>query len=769
VDLIWKTPLIFEPAGDTGRFFCRGSGYGVTLSAVESAIILEKSSGPTGRQIGRGRTATARSEVERYRVRLRLQGSNPDAPAAGLEELPTRLNYLMGSDPSRWRRSQPAYARVRYSEVYPHIDLVYYGNQRRLEHDFIVHPGGDPARIRLEIDGAERVEIDAAGDLIMHTPAGTARQYKPVAYQEASGQRQPVEARYVLTEIPGIGAVWPRWNVEFEIGDYDPAVPLIIDPVLVYSGLLGGSGVDVGWSLAVDSLGNTVMVGTTLSTNFPVSNALDPEFNGDPALLPNAPPQDVFISKVDRSGTNLIFSTYLGGTGDDAAYSVVLDSSDNIYLAGQTDSTNFPVTLNAVSTNIYGTNLYGIYPYDAFLTKLDPGGSTLLYSTYLGGTNADIGVGVALDDARDAYVTGFTTSPGFGLIDSETPNFSGSFFHAFLTKVTARDSNVFYTIVWGGSGDDRPQAVAVDASHSAVVVGFTDSFNFPVNNALQTNNGGGTADAFVTKWGPSGTNRVYSTYLGGYYDDGAFNVTVDATGQTFVTGTTASPNFPVSQALFPTNNGLTDVFVSVLNAAGSSFVYSTYFGGSGVDESLGIALKPDGSAYVAGNTTSTNLLVTGRIQNAPLGLTNVLVFGLAPGGTSVVYSVALGGTGNSFGTDVALDADGNALVTGVSGSTAFPLLPSTNGLPNVPGATNVILAKIHPGDLRLSAQTDGAGAVALSWPELFRYYAPQSTNVIPATNAWTAVTNPPTLVGTNLVVTLTNTAGNSFFRLAPRP
>lgn len=768
---LWQMPLMFEELEDGGgRFMCRGTGYGVFVSPGEAAIILNQGRppDPAAFRAGRGGVPGEGPRNEQSVIRLKLRGSNQQPQAAGLEEVPTRLNYLLGNDPNRWRRSKPAYSRVRYAEVYPEIDLVYYGNQRQLEFDFVVRPGGDPAVIQLDVTGSERVEIDAQGDLVMHTAAGPARQRKPVVYQDLAGHRRQVTARYVVSETEIPGSTSPRWTVGFAVGQYDQSKPLVIDPVLVYSGLLGGSGNDVGWSVAVDSGGNTVVVGTTLSLNFPVTNALYTNFSGNPTFPPNAPPRDVFVAKIDPSGTNLIFSTFLGGTQDDAAYAVALDSADNIYLAGQTDSTNFPVTLNALSTNIHGTNILGYYAYDAFMTKLDASGSTLLYSSYLGGTNTDVGVGVAVDDAREVYVTGFTASPDFEFDNSMTGFFGGEY-DAFLMKLSAVDRRVFYTVLWGGDADDRAQAVAVDPSHSAVVVGITDSYNFPVTGAFQTNYGGGDSDAFVTKWAPNGTNQIYSTYLGGYSADTGLNVAVDAAGRAFATGATASLNFPTNNALFRTNSGLVDAFVTELDPTGSTLVYSTYFGGTGVDEGWGIALGPDGSAYIAGNTTSTNLAITGRIQNGSLGLTNVLVFGLAPAGAAVQYSVALGGFGSSFGTDVALDADGNALVTGVSGSPSFPLLPSTNGLPHGSAATNAILAKIHPGALTLSAQAVGANGVAVTWPALFQYYAPQSINVIPATNLWTTLTNPPAVIGTNLVLVITNTTGNSFFRLAPRP
>jgi hypothetical protein len=584
-------------------------------------------------------------------------------------------------------------------------------------------------------------------------------------YQEVDGRRKEVAGSYVLSRSGGRAE---SAVISFDVGEYDHSKPLVIDPVLVYSGLLGGIGDDVGWNVAVDSAGNSIVVGETTSVGFPTTNAIFPIYQGDP--LSSGNPREVFISKIGPAGTNLIFSTFLGGTDDDAAYAVALDGVDNIYVTGQTASSNFPVTLNAVSRTIHGVPFFGYYPYDAFVTKLNASGTNLMYSTYLGGTRDDVAVGITVDTGANAYVTGFTSSLDFPTINSSAP-FGGGITDAFVTKLTMQDSNPVYSLVLGGLGEDRGQSIGVDAAGEALVTGFTDSRDFPTANAVQASYGGGVKDVFVTRLSADGSTRLYSTYLGGSADDEGFYLAVDAPGNAIVTGLTTSTNFPVVNALFSTNHGASDVFVAKIVPAGTSLSYSTYFGGSATDEGWGVVLGTNGSAFIVGTTTSTNYLVSEEIQRGLRASFDVFVFGLDATGTGLLYSVAFGGSGNDFGYGITLDSGGNAIITGGSGSSNFPLLPSTNGLPHgvFNGFSDVFLAKIHPGSLYLSITNQGTGTVALSWPEMFSNYSLQVTGALLATNTWTTATNPVVIGGTNIVVNYTNSGSNSFFRLQPGP
>ncbi|HUL51452.1 MAG TPA: SBBP repeat-containing protein [Candidatus Nitrosotalea sp.] len=788
-DWFGRIPLMFERTGDkTNRYVCRNPGSTIAIGPEETVLFLQsKTNGLAAGPRGRGlRRIPQREGDEASRgdqgavVRIHLLGANPGSTDTALDELPTTVNYFIGNDPRAWKHRVPAFAKVRFNDVYPGIDVVYYGNQRQLESDFVVRAGADPGQIRFNVSGAERVTTDPQGDLIIQTKAGPVHQSRPIVYQELPGGRREITSRYVIVSERSDDTPVADIVVCVEVGPYEAGKPLIVDPVLVYSGLLGGTGDDVGWSVAVGTDGNPVIVGETTSLLFFNNNALYPIFHGNP-LSPGLP-RDVFIAKVGSGGTNIIFSTYLGGTQDDAAYSVALDSSNNICLAGQTYSTDFPVTLDAVSLNIHGTNFYGYYPYDAFVTKLDASGSQLLYSTYLGGSRDDVAVGIAVDSADNVYVTGFTASLDYPTINSPPP-IGGGLFDVFVTKLTASDRNLIYSVVFGGLDDDKAQSIAVDSAGNAVVTGFTRSQNFPVTPGAFSSDLHGVRDpilgvfpydAFVTKLSADGTSMIYSTYLGGSADDEGFSVTVDTADNAYVTGVTSSTDFPVSNALYQTNSGSSDVFVTELDPGGANLIYSTYFGGEQTDEGWGITVGTDGSAYVVGSTTSTNLSGADPVQLRLRASSDVLVFGLAPGGTSLLYAAAFGGTGNDFGYGITLDNDGNAIVTGSSNPSLllttndFPLLPPTNGLPHsiVGGLNDAFLTKIYPGSLSLSVQQAGTNNVAVFWPGLFSNHLLQSIDAFQATNIWTTVTNPPSLVGTNLVVTYTNTTSNAFYRLS---
>jgi hypothetical protein len=648
-----RLPLQFEAnEGQTDervKFLARGPGHAVFLTPTETVLVLTKPSrrGPPGLE----HAPNAAGIV----LRMAVLGANPGAVITGRKQLPGKVHYFIGNELTRWRSNVRTYARVHYQDIYPGIDLVYYGNERQLEYDFVVRAGANPRSIVLDFEGVQRLEVDAQGDLVLHTAAGEIRQRKPVMYQEAADGRRPVSGGYVLGGTRRAG---------FQIDDYDTTRPLIIDPVLVYSTYLGGSGSDQGAAIAVDAAGNAYVTGSTQSANFPTAaGAFDTTFNGLP---------DAFVTKLDPSGSALVYSTYLGGSDSDQGAAISVDGAGNAYVTGFTRSFNFPVIPGAFDTTYNGAG-------DVFVTKLNPTGSALVYSTYLGGSDTETGLGIATDVAGNAYVTGVTLSLKFPVTPGAFATTSNGGLDAFVTKLNPTGSALVYSTYLGGNGIDRGFAIALDVAGNAYVTGFTGSPNFPVTlGAFDTTyNGGG--DVFVTKFNPIGSGLVYSTYLGGLGNDEGRGIAVDGGGNAYVTGGTNSANFPTTPGAFDTtfNGGSFDAFVTKLNPIGSGLVYSTYLGGSGTDQGFAIAVDAAGDAYVTGATNSANFPTTvGAVDTTFNGDSfDAFVTKLAPTGSALVYSTYLGGSGNDQGFGIALDLAGNAYVTGFTTSSDFPTTP----------------------------------------------------------------------------------------------
>ena len=640
LDTYGRIPLSFEAnrgqADDAVDFLARGAGYALFLKPSEATLVLSR------------RQANSPSRV----LRMRLVGADAGARAAGAGELEGKVNYLVGDDPSKWRTGVETFGSVSYAGVYPGVDLVYYGNQRQLEYDFRVAPGADPRAVSLRFEGADKVELDAAGDLLLSMGEAVVRQPKPFVYQEVAGARRAVEGGYALGADGRVG---------FALGEYDRSQTLVIDPVIVYSTYLGGTGQEQANGVAVDSAGNAYLAGFTTSTDFPTANAFQAANGGF---------QDAFVTKLNAAGTALVYSTYFGGGAQEQARGLAIDSAGNAYITGVTGSTNFP-TANAVQATKGATNE------DAFLTKLNAAGTALVYSTYLGGGNSsEFGQAVAVDSAGNAYVTGVTFSTDFPTLNPIQAAFGGGSVDAFLTKFNAAGNALVYSTYLGGSNNDTGFGVAADSAGNAYVVGETASTNFPTANAIQAANAGGR-DAFVAKVNAAGSAFVFSTYLGGSGDiDVAQAVAVDAAGNTYVAGQTNSTNFPTANAFQGANGGTTitqDAFLTKFNAAGTALVYSTYFGGLGGEIAFGVKVDSSGNPYIAGTTGSTNTLPTANaVQCTRNGGSDVFVAKFNAAASALVYSTYLGGSDDEDGRMVAVDSAGNAYVAGMTFSTDFP-------------------------------------------------------------------------------------------------
>jgi len=644
---IANAPLYFESnAGqfqNDAQFIARGAECNVMLSPTEAQILLGKSS-----------DAINAPEA----VRLQLLGANRAAKISGRDSLSAKANYFVGSDASQWRAGVPLFSKVSVDEVYPGVQVIYYANQSaQLEYDFLLQPGAAPDQIRFQITGADSVTVDAQGNLVLKLGSEEIQQHRPVAYQESRGVRTPVEASYHLNADGAVG---------FALGQYDKALPLTIDPVLDFLTYLGGKKIEIGQAIALDNNTNIYVAGETLSTGLPVLNPIQfgatnfSKFRGG-----NNAFGDAFVAKYDNAGV-LQFLTYLGGKNDDAARGIVYDPVGNgVWVTGFTDSTNFPL-VNPVRSKIGGEvkNARRVPPVDAFICKLDPSGTNLLFSTYFGGDSIDEGLGIAVDAAGGIYVTGITSSTNLlGAAGSGTyqTNLNG-LFDGFVTKLTGAEGvyTNAYTTYYGGTNDDYAVSIGVDSGMNSWITGFTFSEDLPPGPSLsipadvnpffpdgydfrslntetkptRRNVHNPKCDAFVAELNSTGTQLLLSSYVGGSNDDFGQQITLDNSDNVYVTGYTLSDNFPTNQptVLTPTNfvppvtnqvvfkspatNFISHVFV--LKIVGGALDRSTAFGGSLADQGRAIAVDDNGLVYVTGSQSSTNffprpLLVTNSV------------------------------------------------------------------------------------------------------------------------------------------------------------
>jgi hypothetical protein len=625
-------PLSFEANNgqmdDAVKFLSKGNGYTLFLTSIEAVLSLRRGSLKDKEHIVNPNPEADESKpVSKDVIRLKLIGANSNSKITGLDELQGKSNYFIGNDPAKWRTDVTNYAKVKIEDVYRGIDLIYYGNQRQLEYDWIVKPGADPKSIRFAVEGNVDLKVDLHGNLIL-SEKSELRLNKPFIYQEIAGSHEEIAGRYILHGTREVG---------FQLDRYDISQPLVIDPILSYSTYLGGSHQDIGNGIAVDSSGNAYVVGTTGSTNFPTKNPIQASSGGS---------NDTFVTKLSASGNELVYSTFLGGSGGEEGIGIAVDSSGNAYVAGSTSSTNFP-TLNPIQASYAGGG-------DVYVAKLNASGNALVYSTFLGGSSWDDGHGIAVDSSGNAYVTGLTYSTNFPMLNPLQAS-NGGLDDVFVTKLNASGSALVYSTYLGGSHQDAGiGGIAVDSSGNAYVTGMTISTNFPTANPFQASRGGGTYDAFVTKLNASGSELIYSTYLGGGYDDIGQGIAVDSSGNAYVTGNTGSSDFPMANPLESCTSNR--AFVTKLNTSGSELVYSTCLG---TYVGYGIAVDSSGNAYVTGLKSSSGASVAFFTK-------------LNASGNELVYSTYLGGSGDEYAYGIAVDSSGNAYVTGFTTSTDFP-------------------------------------------------------------------------------------------------
>src|SRR5437870_723243 len=524
-------PLSFEAnrgqSNPRVAFIARGGGQTVFLTPREAVLTWRGRRSPTA-------------------VALRMQfiGASARSHVVGAKELPGKVNYFLGRDSARWRTNIPTYEQVRYQDIYPGIDLVFYGNERQLEYDFLVQPGADLTAIAIAFVGAENVQVDAQDGLLLQIAGETIYARKPAIYQEVDGRRQEIAGGYVLRGVREVG---------FQVAAHDPNRPVVIDPVLYYSTYLGGTNDDEVRSLAVDANGNAYVTGETSSTDFPTSSGVL-----DTAL---AGLKDAYVTKLNPTGSALVYSTYLGGAGNELGRAIKVDAAGNAYVAGETTSADFAITPGAVQGTLGGMT-------DGFIIKLNPSGSALIYSTYLGGASDDRGEAIAIDAAGNAYVTGRTASKAFPTVGAIQTSLNGRS-DAFVAKLDPTGSSLAFSTYLGGGGDDKGSGIAVDAAGNVFVAGETASADFPTTAGAIRVTLAGITDAYVVKLNPTGASLVYSTYLGGTADEEGFSIAVDAAGSAYVAGLTTSVDFPTTAgAVRTTLSGLQDGFVAKIADSG---------------------------------------------------------------------------------------------------------------------------------------------------------------------------------------------------------
>jgi hypothetical protein len=706
-------PLAFEAnQGQTDpqvKYMARGNGYTVFLTANDTVFAMQSSSqtstarAASKHEVLRDKTTPkAATKDQSAAIHMRVVGGNSQAQIAAGSQLPGHSNYFIGNDRSQWHSEVPQFARVSYRDVYPGVNLAFYGVQKQLEFDFIVAPGASAAPIQLGVSGAKTIATDNAGNLVLTSSAGDVLLHKPVAYQQKDGARQSVDARFVLQA---------NNRVSFALGKYDRGRELVIDPSVSYATYLGGTAEDDGYAIAVDGSGNAYVTGQTASTNFPGTTA---GYVGG---------FDVFVTKISADGSTLVYSTYVGGSGDDSGNSIAVDASGNAFVTGGTASSDFPHTAGVKQTAFGGGSL------DAFVFELASSGGSLTYSTFLGGTGTDVATGIALatDSSGDAFVVGSTGSSDFPTVAGAIQLHIAGISNGFVTKVNSSGSALVYSTYLGGGTGDLASAVAVDSSNNAYVTGAAQNSAFPTTTgAFQTTCGtaancnGGLSDAFVSVINTAGSGFVYSTFLGGSNSDQGLGIAVDSSKNAYVTGLTqSSTDFPTLSAVQPKfGGGVQDAFVTALNPTGSALLYSTYLGGSQADAGAGIAVDVNKNVYVTGQTGSTDFPVANATQGTSGGGNDAFVTELNASGSGYVFSTYLGGALNEDSTSggasfspvgaIAVDnAGANIYVTGNTASTDFPATTgakqTTNG-----GGTDAFVAKYTQGTAASFTVANGA-------------------------------------------------------------
>jgi uncharacterized protein (TIGR03437 family) len=606
-------------------------------------------------------------------IELQFPGSAAAVTVEGAERLPGTTNYFLGPGADEWVTGIPTFRQIVYRDLYPGVDLIFYGQGESIEFDFVVDPGADPSLIRLEfVDGAGRRErglaITTGGELQVGPPNQPLRLLRPVIYQAGESGREMVGGEYVVA---------PDALVEISLAGYDRTRQLVIDPLIQFSSLLGGAGQETPYAMTIDQVGNIYIAGQTSSTNFPIRAGYDNSINGT---------SDAFIIKINPSGSAILAATFLGGRNPgDRALDIKLDRDGFVYVCGETSSLNFPIKQGFQNT--YRGNT------DGFISIFNNNLNQLMFSSYLGGSSFDSITRLAISPDQQIYLTGGTRSTNFPIVDAMQPVLQGRM-DAFVTKIDPLGSIVFSTYLGGPdmglevSEDETGYGIVLDTLQNVYVTGVTSSRNFPLVNAIQPRFGG-VEDGFVVKMRGDGRALLYSTYLGGERADRGRAIAVDSFGQAIITGYTFFGDFPTANAFQPAYRGNLDAFVTKLSATGREFIFSTFLGGSGEENSGtindqipagSVAVDRIGNVYVAGKTSSADFPVRLPVQGGLRGVTDGFISKFDPSGRSLLFSSLIGSTdGSDLGYDervtaLAIDATGGINLVGTALFNDFPIL-----------------------------------------------------------------------------------------------
>ncbi|WP_459195387.1 DUF7948 domain-containing protein [Wukongibacter baidiensis] len=681
-----NSPLTFIPnkgqVDSKAKYYFRGTSYGFYFTQEDVVMTFLTNDSTDNNEEKKG-----------VALALHFIDSNPDVKIEGECKASGKVNYFNGKDQSKWITDLPVYEKIIYKDLWSGIDLVFYSKDNTLKYDFILKPGASVENIKLAYKGSDGISLDHDGNLLIHNTLGVLIDERPISYQEIEGERIIVESRFKVKNQESDEVFYG-----FEVSNnYSPEHSLVIDPGLVFSTFLGAllnnvvSNETDKISIAIDNIGDVYIAGKNISPDFPVtlgafeesppltfSTGYVTKLNSDASGLiystflggsgnddtcrgiavdcmgnayvtgetdsPDFPitlgafqedfpsanlESSAFVTKLNPDGSKLLYSTFIGGSEDDEGNDIAIDDEGNAYITGETQSSDFPVTLGAFQQAFIENSDMG------FVTKLNPEGSGLVYSTFLGGLRDDECNSIAVDDKGNAYVTGETNSDDFPItLGAFQIDFRGASDTAFVTKLSFDGSALVYSTFLGGTESDEVHNIAVDNMGNAYVVGETSSPDFPVTfGAFQQDFGNGNDDVFVSKLNPDGSALIYSTFLGGSSTDEGHGIAIDDMGNAYVTGFTNSPDFPMTVGAFQEdfqgsgNSNFGDAFVSKLNFDGSSLLYSTFLGGSEDDFGRDIAVDKEGNAYIIGFTTSSNFPVTlGAFEENFSGNANNILF-----------------------------------------------------------------------------------------------------------------------------------------------
>lgn len=654
----WDSQIKFRADLFSGAFFITGNELVYSLvkadekdNAVKAKTVLETDSSDFGTPDNRFRQVTFKETF------LSNDGKAITFFPQGEEKAITRVAYFKGNGAELWRSHLSSYNSVSLGGIYPGVEVRLRASARNVEKLFYLKPGTRVEDIRIRVDGIKSIDISPEGELVLKTEIGNLAMMKPLAYQEIDGQKEYVEVAYELKGQNEYG---------FKILEpYNPEATLVIDPALSTlsaSTFIGGKGNDRGFCIALDNAGNVYVAGYTLSSSsdYPTtSGAYDTTYNGG---------YDVFVSKLSSSLDSLEASTYIGGKGTDYLYSLVLDSFENVYLVGITNSSDFPTTPGAYHQSYNGGD------YDAFIVKLSPDLSSLLASTYFGGSGVDYGVAIALDNSWNLYITGMTSSSNFPITSGAFDTSYGGRYDVFVAKLSNSLDSLLASTFIGGSDYEIGSSIVVDNSGNVYIGGRTKSSNFPTTSGAYDTTYNGDYDVFISKLNGSLDSLLASTYIGGSGPDYGYPIAVDNSGNVYVTGYTLSSDYPTTEGAYDTShNGSYDVFISRLSGTLGTLLASTYFGGTDDDRSRSIALDVYGNVYIAGWTKSTDFPNTsGAYDRSQNGSWDVFVSKLSANLSTVFSSTFVGGVSDDLAYALAVDGSGNVYVTGYTLSSGFP-------------------------------------------------------------------------------------------------